>query len=305
MSNLHTEKPFRILLYYKYVQVEDHEQFAKDHLKLCNQLGLKGRILIAHEGINGTVSGTVDQTDTYMKIMHEDPRFADMIFKIDDSEQHGFQKMHVRPREELVTFKLEEDINPNELTGNYLSPQEFYDALQRDDVIVIDGRNDYEYDIGHFRGAIRPKVQAFRDFPEWIRENLSEHKDKKVLTYCTGGIRCEKLSGFLIKEGFSDVSQLHGGIVTYGKDPEVKGRLFDGKLYVFDERIAVPVNQTEEATVVGKCYHCKKPEDIYINCAYDPCDLRHMVCENCLEEFNRYCSAECAQKDHEQSMLKA
>src|SRR5690606_24974437 len=111
--------------------------------------------------------------------------------------------------------------------------KEFYEHLQRDDVVVIDARNDYEYDIGHFRGAIKPEVRTFREYPEWARKNLSQYKDKKVIMYCTGGIRCEKLSGFFLREGFKDVSQLDGGIVTYGKDPEVKGRLFDGKCYVF------------------------------------------------------------------------
>ncbi|KAA2302120.1 hypothetical protein FY526_21480, partial [Clostridioides difficile] len=117
--------------------------------------------------------------------------------------------------------------------------KEFHEHLQRDDVIVIDGRNDYEYEIGHFRGAIRPDVESFREFPEWIRENLGDMKDKTIITYCTGGIRCEKLTGFMINEGFQDVAQLDGGIVTYGKDPEVQGHLFDGKCYVFDERISV------------------------------------------------------------------
>jgi UPF0176 protein len=177
-----------------------------------------------------------------------------------------------------------------------LSPKEFYEALQREDVVVIDARNDYEYDIGHFRNAIRPEVKVFRDFPEWIRKNLSQYKDRKVLTYCTGGIRCEKLSGFLIREGFQDVSQLHGGIITYGKDPEVRGRLFDGKCYVFDERISVPINQ-EEDIIVGRCHHCGRPEDRYINCAYDPCHTQHICCPECEEAHKGYCSITCQEAD--------
>jgi UPF0176 protein len=293
------EKSYRVLLYYKFVTIEDPEQFTADHLNFCNQLGLKGRILIAKEGINGTVSGTVEQTDAYMDAMRNDSRFADMMFKIDEHDGHAFKKMHVRARQELVTFRLEEDVNPNELSGKYLSPKEFYEALQDEDVLVIDGRNDYEYEIGHFRGAIKPGVETTKEFPEWIRNNLSEYKDKKVITYCTGGIRCEKLTGILLKEGFKDVSQLHGGIVTYGKDPEVKGRLFDGKLYVFDERVVVPVNQTEEDVVVGTCYHCGKSEDRYINCTYDLCHRQHVACPECEEKYNRYCAEECHEKDIE------
>jgi UPF0176 protein len=160
----------------------------------------------------------------------------------------------------------------------------------------LDGRNYYEYDIGHFRGAIRPEVESSRDFPEWIRQNLSEFKDRPILTYCTGGIRCEKLSGFLLKEGFKDVSQLDGGIVTYGKDPEVKGRLFDGKCYVFDERISVPINSTDEDIIVGRCHHCGKEEDRYINCANDDCHKKHVCCVECEEEHNSFCSLECEEK---------
>lgn len=291
------QKPYRILLYYKYVHIDKHEEFAKTHLEDCKKIGLKGRVLIAEEGINGTVSGTNEQTDAYIQMMQKDPRFADMVFKIDESEQPAFKKIFVRPKSELVTFRLEENVDPNKLTGNYLSPKEFYEKLQHEDVIVLDGRNDYEYDIGHFRNAIRPEVEAFRDFPKWIRENLSQYKEKQVITYCTGGIRCEKLSGFLLKEGFADVSQLHGGIVTYGKDPEVQGRLFDGKCYVFDERVSVPINQTEEDVVVGKCHHCGKPEDRYVNCANDLCHLQHICCSSCEESYQLYCSKECEDKD--------
>lgn len=290
-------QPFRILLYYKYVTIADPEQFAADHLQFCKDLGVKGRILVAAEGINGTISGTVEQAEAYMAALHADPRFADMPFKIDEAPGHAFRKIFVRPRKELVTFRLEDDINPNELTGTHLSPKQFYEALQQEDVIVIDGRNDYEYEIGHFRNAIRPDVKTTRDFPEWIRNNLAPYKDKKILTYCTGGIRCEKLSGLLLREGFEDVSQLEGGIVTYGQDPEIQGRLFDGKCYVFDERISVPINRTEEDVIVGKCHHCGKPEDRYINCAHDPCHLQHICCEACEEEHHGFCSETCMENE--------
>lgn len=283
---------YRILLYYKYVHIEDHEQFAAQHLQFCKELGLMGRIIVAEEGINGTVSGTIEQTDTYMKAMHADERFQDMVFKIDEADGHAFKRISVKPKRELVNFRLEKDIDPNKLSGKRLSPQEFYEHLQREDVIVVDARNDYEYDIGHFRGAIRPNVRTFREFPEWVRNNLSQYKDKKVIMYCTGGIRCEKLSGFFLREGFQDVAQLDGGIVTYGKDPVVQGELFDGKCYVFDERISVPINQKENK-IVGKCYHCGKPEDRYVNCANPECHLQHICCRECEEAHKRSCSEEC------------
>lgn len=285
---------YRVLLYYKYVGINDPEQFTKEHLQYCKKLGLKGRILIASEGINGTVSGTVAQTEQYMADLRANPLFEDIVFKIDEVDGHAFKKMFVRHKEELVTFRYDQELDPNKITGEHLSPTEFYEQMQQEDVIILDGRNNYEYDIGHFRGAIRPDVDSFREFPDWIRENMSQYKDKKILTYCTGGIRCEKLTGFLLHEGFSDVAQLDGGIVTYSKDPEVQGRLFDGKCYVFDERISVPINRTDEDIIVGQCYHCHEPNDHYINCP--ECNLQHISCDSCYEEHQGFCSTECREK---------
>lgn len=285
-------KPYRVLLYYMYVPIENAEEFAKKHLKFCKELGLKGRILIADEGINGTVSGTIDQTDQYMKTMKEDSRFTDMVFKVDEEESHAFKKMHVRYRKELVTLNLEDDINPNEVTGNYLSPKEFFEAMKSPDTVVIDARNDYEFDIGHFRGAIKPDIKAFRELPQWIKTNKEMLEGKKVLTYCTGGIRCEKFSGWLVREGFEDVGQLHGGIVTYGKDPEVKGELWDGQCYVFDDRISVPINQKEHV-IVGKDYYTGEPSERYVNCANPECDKRYISTEENEHKYLRSCSHEC------------
>src|SRR5690625_1753143 len=286
------EKPYRVLLYYKYVKIEDPEEFTKQHLQFCKDLGLKGRILIAEEGINGTVSGTVEQTNKYMDAMHEDPRFKDLWFKIDESDGHAFKKMHVRHRPELVTLRLEDDIDPNELTGNYLEPKEFYEMMQKENVVVIDARNDYEYDLGHFRGAVRPDIRAFRELPDWIRQNKEKFEGKTILTYCTGGIRCEKFSGWLKKEGFEDVHQLHGGIVSYGKDPEVKGERWDGQCYVFDERISVPVNQVEHV-VVGRDYFTGEPCERYVNCANPECNKQILCSEENEHFYMRGCTHEC------------
>ncbi|SFE82357.1 oxygen-dependent tRNA uridine(34) hydroxylase TrhO [Alteribacillus iranensis] len=286
------EKNYRVLLYYYYTPLEDPETFAADHLDYCKDLGLKGRILVATEGINGTVSGTVEQTEQYMKDMKNDPRFSDIVFKIDEAEGHAFKKMHVRHRPELVTLRLEDDIDPNEITGEYLSPKEFRDALLREDTVVLDARNDYEYDLGHFRGAIRPDIKAFRELPEWVEENKEKLEGKKILTYCTGGIRCEKFSGWLKKEGFEDVAQLHGGIVTYGKDEEVKGDLWDGKCYVFDERISVPINQIEH-NVVGRDYFDGTPCERYINCAEPDCNKQIICSEENEHKYLGGCTHEC------------
>ena len=281
-----------VLLYYLYTPIEDPEAFAVEHLAACKGLELKGRILVSEEGINGTCSGTIEQTEAYMEMLKSDLRFSDIVFKIDAAEGHAFKKMHVRAKKEIVHLGLGEDINPNELTGTYLEPVEFYKQMQQQDTIVLDARNDYEYDLGHFRNSVRPDIENFRDLPEWIRENKEQFEGKKILTYCTGGIRCEKFSGWLKKEGFEDVAQLHGGIVTYGKDPEVKGKLWDGQLYVFDERIAVPVNQVEP-TIVGKDHFTGEPCERYVNCANPECNAKILASEENEHKYMRSCSDEC------------
>ncbi|MBZ5749494.1 oxygen-dependent tRNA uridine(34) hydroxylase TrhO [Metabacillus rhizolycopersici] len=286
------EQQFRVLLYYQYVTINNPEEYTKEHLKFCTNLGLKGRILVAEEGINGTVSGTIEQTNKYMSYMKEDPRFKDMVFKIDEADQHAFQKMHVRYRPELVTLRLEDDVNPLEVTGDYYSPKEFYDAMQQEDTVIIDARNDYEFDLGHFRHAIKPEIKSFKELPQWIQKNREMLEGKKILTYCTGGVRCEKFSGWLRNEGFEDVAQLHGGIVTYGKDPEVQGELWDGQCYVFDERISVPINRVN-ATVVSKDYFTDEPCERYINCANPECDKRMFCSEENEHKYLRSCSHEC------------
>lgn len=283
---------YRVLLYYQYVPIEDGETFAQKHLADCKELGLKGRILVADEGINGTVSGTIEQTNAYMELMKNDPRFSSIIFKIDEAEQNAFKKMHVRYRPELVNLSLEDDVNPLELTGAYLDPKEFREAMLDENTVVIDARNDYEFDLGHFRGAIRPEIRSFRELPQWIRDNKEQFMEKRVLTYCTGGIRCEKFSGWLVREGFKDVGQLHGGIATYGKDPEVQGDLWDGQMYVFDSRIAVTINQKEHV-IVGRDWFDGSPCERYINCGNPECNRQMLASEENEAKYLGACSHEC------------
>lgn len=287
-------KNYRILLYYMFSNIENPEEFTKEHLALCKELNLRGRILISQEGINGTCSGTVDETEKYMKALKTIPGFQDTVFKIDESDDHAFNRLSVKERKSIITLLHEDEVNPNELVGTYLKPKEFYEMLQSDDVIIVDGRNDYEYEIGHFRGAIKPDIKNFKQFPEWIDETLGDQKDKKILTYCTGGIRCEKLTGVFLNKGFKEVYHLDGGIVTYGKDEEVKGRLWDGKCYVFDNRVAVQINRTEEDVVISKCSICNEPSDRYINCRNDDCHDQFICCERCEKTHSGFCSAPCS-----------
>lgn len=292
-----TAADYQVLLYYRYVHIADPGSYAEAHRELCERLGLFGRILIGGEGINGTVSGEYAATNEYIASMHADPLMEDMSFKIDPADRHMFKKLSIKVREEIVSLNLpdEADIDPNQTTGKRLSPTEFRERMREQDAIILDGRNNYESDLGRFKGAICPDLDNFRDFPQWIRENLGDAKDRPILTYCTGGIRCEKLSGFLVQEGFNDVAQLEGGIVTYGKDEEARGEDFEGQCYVFDERIAVPVNGVNPE-VVARCRECGEPSERYVNCAWQPCNLRIFVCAECEAQRGRFCADGCREK---------
>lgn len=293
MRSLQAMATYNALLYYNFVHIDDGEALAQAQRDLCQTLGLRGRILVAREGINGTVSGLDVDCDAYVAAMHADPRFASMAFKRDVVDGHVFRDCKVKVKNELVTFRAEAYSDPSETTGKRLTPQEWLAFLERDDAIIIDGRTGYEYDIGHFRGAIRPPVDSFREFPEWIRSAFAEDKHRPILTYCTGGIRCEKLTAFMIDEGFTNVYQLDGGIVTYGKDAVTQGALWDGLCYVFDERITVPINHTADRQVVGTCYHCGTATERYVNCANLDCHRQHLSCPSCEQAFMRSCSEQC------------
>lgn len=290
--------PYQVLLYYRYVRLPDPVDYTERHHALCSRLGLRGRILIGHEGINGTVSGETEATQEYMDTLRTDPLTADIVYKVDPSEGHVFPRLSVKFRSEIVTLGLEdeEDIDPNVLTGERLSPKEFLAAMADPDAIVIDGRNLYEAELGHFKGAVCPPINSFREFPGWFRERAGEWKGKKLLTYCTGGIRCEKLSGFLRREGFDRVYQLEGGIVSYGRDPEVRGRDFEGLCYVFDERIGVEVNHTETRRILSHCRHCGAEEARYGNCRLPECNAQIFVCPECREGFGLYCGESCRER---------
>ena len=294
---------YRVLLYYQYTHIDDPEAFKEEHLAYCKELGVLGRILVSKEGINGTLSGTVEQTEKYIEDLRKDQRFKDTMFKIDEASEHAFDKIFVRVKKELVNLSLEDDINPLEITGNYLKPKEFYEAMQDENTIVIDARNDYEYDLGHFRNAVRPNIRNFRELPTWIKENEEILEGKKILTYCTGGVRCEKFSGWLKKEGHKDVNQLHGGIATYGKDPETKGVLWDGQMYVFDKRISVPINQVEHK-IVGKDYFDQTDCERYINCANPECNKQILCSEENEHKYLGGCSDECRRHSKNRYIIK-
>lgn len=285
---------YQTLLYYCYTTIENAEQFAEEHLRYCKSLNLVGRIIVADEGLNGTVSGTKESCESYMRHIESNPIFKGIEFKVDNVEEPSFIKMHCRYKSEIVHSGLRDPkiINPKEKTGIHLEPKEFMEMKDRDDVVVLDVRSNYEHSLGKFKNAVTLDIDNFRDFPAMINE-LAKYKDKKILTYCTGGIKCEKASALLLHEGFPEVYQLHGGIIKYGK--EAGGKDFEGKCYVFDGRVAVDVNQVNPV-VISKCYNCGKTTAKMINCANPECNEHFTQCDNCGRELDGCCSEPC--KEH-------
>lgn len=282
---------YRVLLYYKFVQIDDPVAFAAQHEDVCRSLGLLGRILIANEGINGTVSGTTEACDAYMTSLWADPRFVDIEFKVDEASEHAFKKLFVRVRPEIITLGRPLSAPVRNRTGAYLSPVEAKAMLAEEDVVFLDGRNQYESGMGHFRGALCPPVDAFRDIPQWIEDHRDELQGKRIVTYCTGGIRCEKLTAWMLDVGFEHVFQVRGGIVCYGKDPEVEGEGFEGVNVVFDDRVVTPVGTKARAITV--CRECGSPSSNYVNCANVICNARIILCEACEVVTDRCCSEAC------------
>lgn len=283
---------YEILLYYYYTYIEDPESIRDEHVAFVDKLGVKGRIIVSKEGINGTISGTKEQTKLYQEYVRHTMGYHDIHFKKDASDGHVFPKMSVKVKPELCNLSLDEDIHPKELTGGYLEPKDYYEKLIDPNTVILDARNDYEYELGHFKNAIKPDIKHFRELPTWFQENKEKFVGKTVLTYCTGGVRCEKFSGFLKREGIDDVYQLKGGIVTYGKDPEVQGKLWEGKCYVFDGRIGVPVNRVDPV-IVGRDHFTGEPCERYINCANPTCNKKILCTEENEAKYLGSCSDAC------------
>ena len=291
----------RVLLYYFYTKLNNAESFWKKHKTFSESIGVKGRIIVSDEGINGTIAGTIAQTDMYMYGLRMHPLFRKLWFKIDYSDHNTFPRLSVKYRKEIVALHLEEknskDLNPIDCTGTHLKPKEFLELSRQKNAIIVDVRNEYEYETGHFTNTFRPKkLFHYRDFPEWQKENIPEEykENMHILTVCTGGIKCEKLSGYLKDEGFKNVYQLNGGIATYLKDKEVDGADYDGQLYVFDDRIAVSYSETRSKyKVLTKCVHCQKSSERLVNSANRACNEQFFCCIGCQPKTLRSCSKDC------------
>ncbi|NNC95493.1 MAG: rhodanese-related sulfurtransferase [Chitinophagales bacterium] len=281
-------KAFQTLLYYKYCRINDAEKFAVLHLNFCKSLRLKGRILVSEEGINGTVSGPVIQCKKYMDQLKNDPIFHGIEFKIDEVDEVSFDKMHVRYKSEIVNLGCP-DVDPTNSDVPHLSASEVLEMKDKEDVVMLDVRNKVEYELGKFKDALTLDIDTFREFPEHLNE-IEEYKDKKIIAYCTGGIRCEKATLVMKNMGFKNVYQIDGGIFKYGR--EAGGRDFEGKMYVFDKRLAVDVNDVNPK-VISKCRICDSTTSKMVNCANPECNEHFVLCEDCGWKMKGCCSDSC------------
>jgi UPF0176 protein len=289
----------QILLFYKYTKIADPEAERLRQEDLFAKLGLTGRVIVAREGINATLEGETWATEQYIAEMNHDERFQGIQWKRSVGTGNAFPKANIKVRQEIVSLGLGgEDIDPNQITGKYITAEELHNLYESgEEFYVVDMRNDYEQKVGHFENAILMPIHNFREVPETL-SHIAHLKHKKVVTTCTGGIRCEKASGFLVKHGFTDVYQLYGGMQTYME--QYPNKHFLGKLYVFDNRVVWGVNvEAPEHKVISHCELCGTPSDDYADCSYIHCtNKRHIVaCTNCREADGLvFCTIECKQK---------
>jgi UPF0176 protein len=269
-----------ILLFYKYVPIEDTEALRDEQRKLAEGLGLLGRLIIAPEGINGTFEGTHEAIQTYIETMRTDARFADSDFKTSEGTGIAFPKLSIKVRKEIVASGLGEEVNPNVETGKHLEPDELHSWYEEGrEFQVVDMRNDYEFVSGHFKNAIEPGMRYFRDLNQKV-ETLEHLKDVPVVTVCTGGVRCEKASAFLKKKGFTKVYQLKGGIHRYVE--KYPGEHFRGGLYVFDGRVVMDTAPEDKKEIVGTCAFCATPTEEYADDDTVMPSRQVLCCKACL-----------------------
>jgi UPF0176 protein len=263
---------FPVILFYKYVEVADPAEFATAQRDLCVELGLKGRVLIATEGINGTLAGPSAAIDRYMEALQRDPRFDDITFKLSAGDADTFPKLVVKVRKEIVTLNAG-DLAPDR--ANQLTPAAWKEKMENDpDAVVLDVRNRYESDAGKFENAIVCEIEHFRELPGYVSQ-LEPLKEKQLLIYCTGGVRCEKASALLRQRGFQHVHQLRGGIVSYQE--QFGNEHWLGECFVFDQRMTVRVDQGLRQ--IGRCAHTGDATSRFVNCLHDPCHKLFLVSE--------------------------
>ncbi|MBS0648699.1 MAG: rhodanese-related sulfurtransferase [Verrucomicrobia bacterium] len=281
-----------VLAYYYFTSIKEPALEVLRHKEFFSTRDIKGRIYISHDGINGQMSASPDAAEEYIEWLRSDSRFKDIEFKIHTYPEHCFPRATVKVRPQLVAMDASYDMSK---TGVHVSPEQWKKMLEERDekTVLLDVRNDYEWELGHFEGAELPTLEQFREFPTYAKK-LKEKCDPqktKVMMYCTGGIRCEVYSALLKEEGFNEVYQLQGGIIKYGL--QAGSKHWKGKLFVFDDRLAVPISEKEPAETISSCIHCKEKSDLYFNCANMDCNELFISCQACAEKTKGCCCPDC------------
>jgi len=241
---------------YKFVTLDNYEQIqASMHEKLVEH-NIRGTLLLANEGINGTISGKHQDIISFIEWLRQDPRLTELDYKLSYHDKQPFNRIKVKLKKEIVTMGVE-GIDPNRVVGTYINPSEWNNIISDPETVLIDTRNEYEYGIGTFKNAINPHTETFREFPDYVKQNLDPQKHKKVAMFCTGGIRCEKASAYMKEQGFEEVYHLKGGILKYLEEVQSENTLWDGECFVFDDRVAV--NHELERGQYDQCHACRYP----------------------------------------------
>lgn len=266
---------------YKFTALPDYARLRAPLQDMCDLLQVKGTLLLAAEGINGTVSGKESSIANLIDFLRADPRLADLDVKYSTAEDMPFYRMKVRLKREIVTMGVE-GVDPNKTVGTYVDPSDWNDLITDPDTILIDTRNDYEVGIGTFKGAVNPETKTFRDFPAWVEANRENINKPKVAMFCTGGIRCEKASSFMLENGFDDVYHLKGGILKYLETQDETKSLWEGDCFVFDQRVAV--GHGLEESDYDQCFACRRPivEDDKLHPEY----TKGVSCHQCYDEMS-------------------
>lgn len=269
---------FIIAALYKFVILDNYKEIREPLLDKCIQLGIKGTLLLAKEGINGTVSGTREGIDALLDYLKLDSRLSDIEHKESLDSDQPFYRMKVKIKKEIVTMGVD-SIDPKRLVGRYVEPADWNDLISDPEVTVIDTRNSYEIGIGTFKGAIDPKTETFREFPDYVKDNLDPKNNKKVAMFCTGGIRCEKSTAYLLEQGFDEVFHLKGGILKYLEEVPEESSLWEGECFVFDNRVAVKHDLSVGS--YDQCHGCRHP--ITEEDKLSPFYQRGVCCHLCYE----------------------
>ena len=291
---------FVVAALYKFARIDNTEQVQSELRTVCDDNNICGTLLIAREGINGTIAGSRAGIDAVLHHIRRYPGFQDLEHKESTASEQPFYRMKVRLKKEIVTIGLP-DVDPNETVGTYVSPQEWNDVISDPDTVVIDTRNDYEIKIGTFKNAVNPQTESFRAFPDYVEKNLDPGKNKKVAMFCTGGIRCEKASAYMKKLGFEEVYHLKGGILKYLEEMPQEKSLWEGECFVFDQRVAVKHGLEEGSYIL--CPSCRHP--VGAADMQSPKYIEGIACPHCHDSLSDERKARSAERQKQIALAEA